>query len=223
VAEATVAEAEAFVGIVRAALEPRLGDLEPPSRRIRLTLFASHEEFAEFTSGTLSEDLSHNGGYFDVRQLEIALVLTDEGATRLGMRHEVAHLLIARGGGQEAYSMPAWLTEGLATWIESLDSGADPLVAFWVADLARRQRASPPIGEILDTTQRSFTESGNDATYAHANLLVHFLIERFGAGFWAYVRDAREGDAQGRRAFERQFGRLTDLEAGWQDYLAQLR
>jgi hypothetical protein len=206
----------------------RLGGLEPPSEPIRLTLFPSHADFEQFGSSALSEDLSHNGGYFDAATMEIALVLPESHPSDLadmGIRHEIAHLLIARGDGRYGTQMPVWLNEGLATWLETADP-AQPdgpaSVSDWVRLVAA---ASPPLTlqAVTAASSASFSSEGNEVYYAYANLLVHFLVDRVPDRFWGFARDARDGDATDFTAFVQRFGPLEPLEKRWQEAMATAR
>jgi hypothetical protein len=224
-AVAVVKAAEAFLRDGPRAFASRLGDLTPPERRIRLTLFASHEEFASFAQTTLSEDMSSNGGYFDALRLEIVLVLTADNIDSLGIRHEVAHLLVARGGGRFGTKMPRWLNEGLATWLETADlsePGRSGPIVGWIKLVAAARGKSPTIGEILNFTDNDFRSADNDLAYAYSNLLVHFLVDIDEKPFFQFAKDVREGTYNGRAGLEHYFGAISRLDAMFVEYVRTL-
>ncbi len=206
----------------------RLGGLEPPSEPVRLTLFPDHAHFQRFASSSLSEDVSHNGGFFDAATLEIALVVADleaGGAEDMGIRHEVAHLLIGRGGGRFGTRMPVWLNEGLATWLEtasfSSPDGPAP-VARWVRMVAA---VEPPLSlkRLTAASPASFQSRGNEVYYAYANLLVHFLVDRVPDRFWAFAKAARDGESADYDALVEAFGPAGKLEDAWQNAMERAR
>ncbi|MFT5431541.1 MAG: hypothetical protein ACI9OJ_002238 [Myxococcota bacterium] len=218
-AKALVDEAGQFAMRTAEAFSPLLGDLTPPDDPIQVTLFGNQKDFATFASSALSEDLSQNGGYFDVVNLEIAVVMTDSAGTRLGIRHEVAHLLLARDGGRRGSTLPPWLNEGLATYLEVADPNAPndpPDIAQWVAKIAAQTPTAPPIPTITESVQDAFIEAGNEVAYAHANLLVHFLIARDADRFWRFARQSRDGAAD---TFAETFGSPDQLAAPWEHFV----
>ena len=96
-AERVVEEAERFMGEAPKAFSSLLGDITPPSQRIRLTLFRTHSEFSTFTQSALHEDMSSNGGYFGTVRLEIRSYRIEYRWLRDSAR---GHLLVSRGGGR---------------------------------------------------------------------------------------------------------------------------
>lgn len=210
--------AQDFIDRVVPAFTPLLGELQPPWQSVRVTLFTTHNEFSTFASQTLAEDLSHSGGYFETGSLQIVLVLSqlskDNG---MGIRHEVAHLLLARGGGRVGTNMPTWLNEGLATWLET----ADPTdlerpshVPDWVKLIAMSTEP-PPVWSIVTADPQAFSQADNAVHYAYSALLVRFLVGYDPDRFWSWARDAREGRATDLAGFVGAVGPLGDLDAAW--------
>ena len=224
-AKAIVEEAEAFLLQAPLAFSPFLGDLTPPERQVRLTLFRNQEEFIRFTQDSLQEDMSSNGGYFDAANLEIVLVLTKSNADSLGIRHEVAHLLVARGGGRFGTEMPRWLNEGLATWLETADvsaPGSSGLLADWVRLVAAATAVPPGIQEIVAFDGKDFRSENNDLVYAYSNLLIHFLMHHSQERFFAFARSVLEGKPADVDRFEGAFGSVTNLEEPFRRYVRRL-
>ncbi len=210
--------AEVFIERAVAAWSPLLGDLEPPGGSFRLTLFAGRADFERFASATLSDDLSHNGGYFDTATLEIVLVMSEiEDQNAMGIRHEVAHMLIGRGGGRFGTRMPAWLNEGLATYLETADVDRPERpapVAEWVR-LVAAVSAPPRVEDIVSAERAAFSAAGNEVYYAYSNLLVHFLMRRSAARFWRFAKAARDGRGLDFQGLLKHFGPSDTLEAAW--------
>lgn len=219
-AEEMTSEATAFMGRVDRAWSAHLGDLSPPERGYRLTLFETHAEFERYASDRSGDDYSHSGGYFDLAESHIVLVLGAGDGAR-GIRHEVAHLLIAHGGGRFASRMPLWLNEGLATFVETADPdrpSAEGLVAKWARMVAGLVEA-PSLERVMGLGTAAFRGSGNIAAYGFANLLVHYLLRRDPEAFWRFARAARE---EGANDPSRYFGDADALEAGWRAFLAEV-
>jgi len=226
-ARAVVAAGVEFLERLPTAWQGRLGDLEPPVGPFRLTLFANSSDFTEFASDTLSEDLSHNGGYFDVVHLEIVLVLSElDQDNGMGIRHELAHLLLARGGGRMGTRMPSWLNEGLAMYLETAglttDAAATAPVQALVQLIALAKEA-PQLETLLQAENQRFSQVDNDLYYAYSNLLVHYLIEAQPVAFWAYVRSVLNGGEVGMETFVEAFGELSTVEADWRAGLERAR
>ncbi len=217
-ASRVVDAAEVFIELAVESMSPLLGDLTPPTGPFRLTLFADRADFERFASATLDDDMSHNGGYFDTMTLEIVLVMSEvESETGMGIRHEVAHMLVGRGGGRYGTKMPAWLHEGLATYLETADPkrpGDPARVAQWVR-MVSAVNAPPTVAEIVGANRRAFSGEGNDVYYAYSNLLVHFLMRRSADRFWRFARAAREGRDLDLDGLLKHFGPHDLLEAAW--------
>ena len=224
-AERVVEEAERFLWEAPKAFSSLLGDISPPGQRIRLTLFRNHSEFSTFTQSALQDDMSSNGGYFDAVRLEIVLVLTESNIDSLGIRHEVAHLLVARGGGRFGTQMPRWLNEGLATWLETVDlrkpTMSGPLVG-WIRLVAAASAKRPTIVDVTKFDDAAFRSEDNELAYAYANLLVHYLVERDSAAFFKFARAVRDGGCSDREGFKRYFSGVDALEPGFQSFLRDL-
>ena len=75
-ADRMLAAGEHFIDHFSSRYGEAFGGLEPPSNRIRLTLFRNHDEFREFARESLQVDLSNNGGYCDAPNQEIVLVMS---------------------------------------------------------------------------------------------------------------------------------------------------
>ena len=224
--ERIVAGGERFLETAGEEYGELLGGVEPPSGTIRLTLFRNDEEFERFASGALDEDLSHNGGYYEATRNEIALVMSAvDDVDQMGIRHELAHMLLARGGGQWGSSVPPWLTEGLATWLETTDVEARALgarVQQWVK-MVVVVTSTPPVQAVVGVDSDAFSREGNHVAYAYSALLVHFLVRRSARAFWAYTRAARSGEAKGASGVTDFFGDLDALDADWQPWVREAR
>ena len=219
-ADQIVRDGAAFLRAAPSAWGDRLGGLEPPPGKVRLTLFRDGAELTRFASDTLKEDLSQNGGYFDTATLEIALVLSKRrDDNSLGIHHELAHMLIQRGGGRFGSKMPPWLSEGLAVWMETANpakpDGPAP-VSMWVK-MVCVATGTPTLNQLTATDSGAFTSSGNEVAYAYSNLLVHFLLEQRASDFWVYARRTRSDEPANSDAL------LRGLEDDWQAWVEKRR
>ena len=135
----------------------------------------------------------------------------------MGIRHELAHLLVGRGGGRFGTAMPVWLNEGLATWLETADpqrpDGPAP-VSDWVR-LVAAVAPAPTLETLTSATSADFMSTHNEVAYAYSNLLVAFLIEADAEGFWELARAAREGQGGDLDALVARLGPVDKLEAAW--------
>lgn len=219
-ADQIVRDGVAFLRAAPRAWGDRLGGLDPPPGKVRLTLFRDGTELTQFASDTLKEDLSQNGGYFDTATLEIALVLSKRRDDNyLGIHHELAHMLIQRGGGRFGSKMPPWLSEGLAVWMETADpakpDGPAP-VSMWV-QMVCVATGTPSLSRLTATNSGAFTASGNEVAYAYSNLAVHFLLELRAPEFWATARRTRSDEPGNPDEL------LRGLEDDWQAWVERAR
>ena len=236
---------EQFIDSFSSRYSQSFGGLEPPSNRIRLTLFRNHEEFRRFARKSLKVDLSNNGGYCDAANQEIVLVMsnierdlgsivdaslklqlpTSEEADVMAMRHELVHYLMERGGGDFGSRAAPWLSEGLAGLFEMPDAGdgEPPPLAQWATLVLAVSSDTPRISQLVNVSSDSYRGEANLYVYTFSALLVRFLWKDDVETLWSYVRRMRDGDEPGWKTFESHFSYDPDLENRWQTMIAQLR
>ncbi|HSA57141.1 MAG TPA: hypothetical protein VLE53_15625 [Gemmatimonadaceae bacterium] len=104
-------------------------------------------------------------------------------STRVDPYHELTHLIAARAGGP-----PAWLDEGLATWM-SEHFGADALELLGFSGLPvreagcrlERQDKLVPATRLFGVREFGGDSVPGDVAYAESAAMVQYLIERLGA------------------------------------------
>jgi hypothetical protein len=221
------------------------GGLEPPTSRIRLTLFRDHEDFTRFARKSLQVDLSNNGGYCDSANQEIVLVLSSlkrdlaslsdeslklrlpsqEEADVMAIRHELVHYLMERGGGDFGSRAAPWLSEGLACLFEMPDpgDGSPPDLSEWTKLVLSVSRSIPPISQVVGVGSESYRGGENAFAYTFSNLLVRFLWEEDSENLWSYVRIMRNGTKPSWQSFKTHFYYGLRLEERWQKAMLDLR
>lgn len=186
---------------VRAEVCSRL-DFFPSGRTIVLLYPESDFRRATGTHGWV-------GGLYDGKiRVPVRDVRRDRGRLLRTLRHEYAHRVLA----EMAPSLPTWLNEGVAEWLEAGGEG--------MHDEARRLLAEGRDLPQLSKMPRSFVDSADaslaHARYAVARSFVGFLRERYGPlPFQAFLKDVGRGeepDAAARRWFGLD---LSGLETLW--------
>jgi hypothetical protein len=155
--------------------------------------------------------------------------------------HEATHALMDRHVARPGVSLPAWLDEGLATYLaysriregRLIPGGKDR----WLDDLVfvpptgngevpSRPRSSFTLAELIDSTYSSFRGERRERYYEDAWHAVHFL--RHGAEDWAEDRFPRfvlflaEG-YEVRAAFRQVYGmEPSELEGAFRNYVKDL-
>ena len=227
-ANAVAADASRFIAELPVGYGALLGSVARPPGPLRITLFRNHDELVTFAADELQADFSNNGGYCSTATQEIEAVLDElVGHEGRAIRHELAHLLLGRGGGQIGTRIPPWLEEGLAVWFETAPPASAALpgpLSAMTAVLAARAPRTPTLGEIVDFRTANFRSAGNSRTYAFASLLVRFLVADAGDRFWHYVRMLRlESADPGWRRFAEHFEVTEATEARWQRFVTASR
>ncbi len=244
-AERMLAAGEQFIETFSSRYGPLFGGLEPPSNRIRLTLFRNHDEFREFARESLQVDLANNGGYCDAANQEIVLVMssierdlgamldpsfrlqfpTNDEADVMAMRHELVHYLMERGGGDFGSRAAPWLSEGLAGIFEMPDpaNGSPPPMALWTTVVLAVSADTPRLSQLVRATAMSFRGKSNLYVYAFSALLVRFLWLDDATTLWSYVRKMRDGDEPGWSNFQAHFAADDAMESRWRAMIQKLR
>ena len=234
-------EGERFLERFPRVFAHHLGDLEPPSSRIRLTLFRDHGEFTRFARKSLRVDMSNNGGYCDPANQEIVLVLSQverdlasltsrslkdllpetDPPDVMAIRHELVHYLMERGGGEFATQIPPWLGEGLACAFETADLADDrlPGLPSWTKIILAITRHIPTVGQVVDLRHGSYRSGANSLIYAFSHLLVRFLWKEDASLLWRYVRLLRSGQKATWEGFKRHFAFDQAMEGRWQSHI----
>ena len=149
--------------------------------------------------------------------------------------HEAAHQLAYNSGIQRRdLQYPLWFSEGLATAFET----SHPAAPFGPGVVngarlrglfeARREGEVMPLGRMVALTRPADEENPRNAAYSQAWALFHYLfVERTG-DLRRYVAHMA-GQPAGRRSpaehladFERCFGPIDKVEAGWRDYVRKM-
>jgi hypothetical protein len=174
-----------------------------------------------------------------------ALTLEAEpgGVAEATLVHELVHFVNRRALGP---SLPPWLEEGLAEdlawtrfdagrggfrWGELRPGlhrqGSRLVMVGAVAGIDRLAAAHargelPWIAELIALDWRDFVAAGAELRYAHARLLVGFLLDdpRLGGGFRGFLAGLAAGGDADRPALEAALGhRLAELELGFRSEL----
>ena len=165
------------------------------------------------------------GGFYDpeVRRL----VSQDLGPS---LRHELVHVFHFRHLERLRQSRPLWLTEGLATLVESLDpleAGIAP-VGCWRTDIARRRLGAGRLlgwSDLFEQDRERFVGHRPKAQYAEARAIAMFLHHEglLRAVCDAFARTAGD-DPSGIAAIELAAGEPADrVERRFRGWLAALK
>src|SRR5687767_11416866 len=110
------------------------------ARRQPIVLYASHPHFTQ-TNVTPSSPSEGTGGLTERTKSRIAMPFAAGlGETDHVLGHEIAHAFqidIAKRVGQNAFTMPSWLIEGMAEYLSLGPANAH--TSMWVRDAARRK------------------------------------------------------------------------------------
>lgn len=164
-----------------------------PDGRLRVVILARERDWREFES-------EHNGFFTEALfQPLIALRAGATDQTRLTIRHELTHHL----SGFYVRRQPRWLSEGLATFFETLvydRSRGEILIGLPQPARLAVLRAGDL--SVARTVSGALESEASERFYATSWLLVHYLISRERAAFTRYMQalDAGADDAQAWRA-----------------------
>ncbi|RME84556.1 MAG: hypothetical protein D6785_05415, partial [Planctomycetota bacterium] len=208
-------EGEAYLEWFLEDVGKRLGGFEKPKYHINLIFLDSHLDFRKFAVKELEKDLAFNGGYFNPLTGDIALVLGKDPAKNLrGLRHELTHYLLNRGGNMFASGFPAWLSEGLAIYFEKVEPDLEP----WIYQTVGEENRILPIAEVLSFSRADFSALGNRKAYAYSALLVYLISQE--PKFWNYLQETRWGRKKTLEDFYSYFGPTKEerktLEQKWE-------
>jgi len=162
------------------------------ARRQPLVLYASHPHFTQ-TNVTPAAPGEGTGGLTERAKARIAMPFAAGlGATDHVLGHEIAHAFqidIAKRAGQDAFTLPGWLIEGMA---EYLSLGPDdPHTAMWLRDASAHDRL-PTLDDLAQP---------------------RYFPYRFGHAFWSFLAGRYGDEVLGRILRSKVRGVLPRLEA----------
>ncbi len=136
------------------------------AHRQPLVLYASHPHFSQ-TNVTPSAPGEGTGGLTERTKSRIAMPFAPGlGETDHVLGHEIAHAFqidIAKGAGQNAFTMPGWFIEGMAEYLSLGPSNANTMM--WLRDAAIHQRL-PTLKQLENP---------------------RYFPYRYGHAFWSYL------------------------------------
>jgi hypothetical protein len=169
--------------------------------QVRVVIMASERDWMEF-------DDVHDGFYTEALfQPLIALRAGGSDETRRRIRHELTHHL----SRFHVRHQPDWLSEGLATFFETLVYDrvrAEVLIGLPVpAHVVSLMAHAGPL-PVAATLSGALERQDGQKFYASSWLLVHYLINRRREAFGGYMRALDRGEAAGA-AWQAAFPELT--------------
>jgi tetratricopeptide (TPR) repeat protein len=133
-------------------------------------------------------------GHFDGRiRVAVGGTFSSRDLDRL-LAHELVHAMVANAASRH---VPAWLNEGLATYLESTDR-------TWISAVLRASTARLPF-DALTNGFGGLDENTAMAAYAESATAVEILHGRLGANLGPFVKLVGEGTPLDRALLEFQF------------------
>lgn len=206
----------------------QLRDVEP--LHVTLTLVEGEGAFNAYRdSKTIG--LATNSGFYTFLGNEAVVRWLGPDITMAVSRHEVTHLALGNWLG----SIPLWLNEGLAEFVEHLSfrrsyaATEPPEDRLREVAQMRAQGKLPPLATFLGMNRLDWNRIGDEVTYPYAWSLVHFLMkdQRERALLGDYLNQAAEQrctpfDHAGYLAANYPGG-IRALESDWAQWLSRGR
>ncbi|MCE5278742.1 MAG: DUF1570 domain-containing protein [Planctomycetaceae bacterium] len=208
--------------------------LDAPSGPLTWVCFATRADFDRYARSADRSDLWWSRGYYSTRTNRVAVFRPrdahhDEDMTEVA--HEAAHQLAYNTGLQKRGVMyPVWVSEGIATNLETALNSPWPLAAT----NPRRLRALRGAGLIPLSQLTAWTsvpvenEQATENAYAQIWGVFHFLLNRKPVQLKDYMASlsrlpaGRRNELQLRQEFLRSFGPFESLDAQFRQYVATL-
>jgi hypothetical protein len=177
-AEEAVRDLEDYRALLIATAWPRG---ETPGGQVRVVIVARERDWRAFEE-------SRDGFYTEALfQPFIALRAGGSDHTRMRIRHELTHHL----SRFFVRDQPDWLSEGLATFFETLAydrGGGEVLIGLPQTSHLALLASRPGPMKLRETLDGSLKDDDSQLFYATSWLLVHYLINRQRATFSGYMR-----------------------------------
>ncbi|MCE5325972.1 MAG: DUF1570 domain-containing protein [Planctomycetaceae bacterium] len=208
--------------------------LRPPAGALTWICFSTRADFDRYARMADHSDLWWSRGYYSTRTNRVAIFRcgdAQQGKDLTELAHEAAHQLAYNTGLQKRGVMyPVWISEGIATNLETVLISPSPLTTT----NARRAQALRngrfiPLAELTAWTSVPVeNEQATENAYAHIWGLFHFLINRKPAELQKYMAAlslmpaGRRGGMQLQQEFLRSFGPFSVVDAQFRQYVTAL-
>ncbi len=208
-------------------------DLQPPAAPLTWICFATREDFDRYARSVDRSDLWWSRGYYSTRTNRVAIFRSSDAQNEdlTELAHEAAHQLAYNTGLQKRGVMyPVWVSEGIATNLETAMSVASPLTTLNArrCQVLRNARLIPLSQLIGWTSVPVDDQQATENAYAQVWGLFHFLLNRKGPELHKYMQALGElptgqrNEMQLRQEFIHSFGRVDALDAQFRQYVAAL-